>query len=235
MSSKVSTRVLIWDLPTRVFHWVLAFSFFGAYLLAESERMRHIHVMFGYTVFALTMFRLLWGFIGSRYARFSSFAFGPRAVFDHVRGLATRSGPEHAGHTPAGSWAIWLMLALALITAASGYLYYNEVGGEAMEEVHEAAANAWLFVVFVHVAGVIVSSLVERRNLVLAMVTGYKTLARAPEKVRSASMLGVLMLTGVAAFWAVSVLSGGAFTGPSESTAAAADRSLSSHVDSDDD
>jgi cytochrome b len=208
MSNDVVTRVRIWDLPTRVFHWSLALSFFGAYLLAESERVRHLHVMFGYTVIALVAFRLVWGFLGTRYARFRSFAFGPRAVVNHLQGLVRRDGPEHIGHTPAGSWAIWLMLLLALVTAVSGYLYFNDIGGDAMEEVHEVAANAWLFVVFVHVAGVIVSSIAERQNLARAMVTGYKKLGGTIANVRNASIIGAMMVAGIALFWGTTTVSG---------------------------
>jgi cytochrome b len=237
MSSDVATSVRVWDLPTRVFHWSLALSFFGAYLLAESERVRHLHVMFGYTVLALVLFRLVWGFLGTRYARFRSFAFGPHAVVDHLKGLARRDVREHAGHTPAGSWAIWLMLLLALITAVSGYLYFNEIGGEAMEEVHEVAANAWLLVVFVHVAGVIVSSVAERQNLARAMVTGYKRLGSAASNVRNASMIAVLMLAGISLFWGATTLSGRAPVLPSWAGTHALVESarLSSDHDSEDD
>lgn len=237
MSNDVITRVRIWDLPTRVFHWSLALSFFGAYLLAESEHVRHLHVMFGYTVIALVVFRLAWGFLGTRYARFRSFVFGPRAVVDHLKGLARRDVPEHTGHTPAGSWAIWLMLLLALVTAVSGYLYFNEIGGEAMEEVHEVAANAWLFVVFVHVAGVIVSSIAERQNLARAMVTGYKKLGGAAANVRNASIIGAMMMAGIALFWGTTIVSVRAPTLPSWAGTHALVESprLSSAHDSDDD
>jgi cytochrome b len=237
MSTDVVTRVRVWDLPTRVFHWSLALSFFGACLLAESERVRHLHVMFGYTVIALVVFRLVWGFLGTRYARFRSFAFGPRAVVNHLKGLARRDVPEHTGHTPAGSWAIWLMLLLAPVTAVSGYLYFNEIGGEAMEEVHEVAANAWLFVVFVHVAGVIVSSIAERQNLARAMVTGYKKLNGAVANVRNASIIGALMVAGIALFWGTTTVSGRAPALPSWAGTHALVESprLSSEHDSDDD
>jgi cytochrome b len=201
MSGQTESKQRIWDLPTRVFHWTLAISFFGAYLLSESERVRHFHIMFGYTVLALVAFRVVWGFIGTRYARFNSFAFGPRAVGKHVQGLLRRDGVHYVGHTPAGSWAIWAMLGLAVVTAGSGWLTLNEVGGEAFEEVHEVAANAWLFMVFVHVAGVIVSSLVERANLPRAMVTGFKNLKENVGSVRNMSVLGVLMLITVSTFW----------------------------------
>lgn len=237
MTRDVSRKVRVWDLPTRVFHWGLGLSFAGAYLLAESERVRHFHVMFGYTVLALVVFRLLWGFVGSRYARFSSFAFGPRAVVEHVRGLVRRDVPEHPGHTPSGTWAIWLMLGLAAMAGVTGYLHLNEIGGEAMEEVHEFAANAWLVLVFVHVAGVLVSSFAERQNLVRAMVTGYKRLSISAEGVRNASVLGVLMLMGVIGFWGATVLSGGDLILPADSgeTVASVAHPLSSHEDSDDD
>lgn len=237
MSNEAAPSVRVWDLPTRVFHWSLALSFFGAYLLAESERVRHLHVMFGYTVLALVAFRVVWGFLGTRHARFRSFAFGPRAVLDHLRGLARRDIREHAGHTPAGSWAIWLMLSLALVTALSGYLHFREIGGEAMEEVHEVAANAWLLVVFVHVAGVIVSSIAERQNLVRAMLTGNKRLSGAASSVRNASPLALLMLAGIALFWGATTLSGRTPALPSwasTDTPAESPR-LSSDHDSDDD
>jgi cytochrome b len=209
-----SRAVRIWDLPTRVFHWTLAVSFFGAYLLAESDAARHFHVMFGYTVLGLTLFRLLWGAIGTHHARFASFAFGPRAVLAHLRGLARRDLQEHAGHTPAGSWAIWLMLGLALVTAATGWLQLHEYGGDAIEEAHEIAANLWMLVVFLHVAGIIVSSVIERQNLPRAMITGRKTLRGPADSVRNLAVLGVLMIAAAAGFWIATALTDGALVLP---------------------
>jgi len=132
-------------------------------------------VALGYTVLALVGFRLLWGLVGTRYARFRSFAFGPRRVLTYVNSLFTGAPQHYVGHNPVGSWGIYALLALSLLAGASGYATYNEIGGHAAEEVHEALANALLFVVFVHVCGVLVSSLVHRENLVRAMLTGYKS------------------------------------------------------------
>jgi len=73
-------RVRVWDLPVRLFHWLFALSFLGAFVTAESERLRDVHVVLGYTMLALIAFRLLWALVGSRYARLSSFAYGPREV-----------------------------------------------------------------------------------------------------------------------------------------------------------
>ena len=167
-----ATKRLIWDLPTRVFHWALAGSFLGAYLLAEQDELRSLHVMFGYTVAGLIAFRLLWGLIGSTHSRFRDFSYSPMEAIRYLRDLATGRARDYDGHNPAGSWAIYGLLAVAAATAATGWLHYNEIGGEALEELHEVLANAWLVLVAVHVAGVIVGSLAHRRNLVATMITG---------------------------------------------------------------
>ena len=171
----MTTRILVWDFPTRVFHWLLAASFAGAFLTAESERFRDVHVLLGYTMLGLIGFRLVWGLIGTRYARFSAFAFGPSKVAAYLKSLLTGSPQHYVGHNPAGSWVIYGLLLLGLVSGATGYAVYNQTGGEWLEELHEGAANTMLALVAVHVAGVLVSSLLHRENLVRAMINGYKT------------------------------------------------------------
>ena len=167
-------RIRVWDLPVRLFHWLFALSFLGAFVTAESERLRDVHVVLGYTMLALIAFRLLWAFVGSRYARLSSFAYGPRDVLRYLRSLLTSRPLHYLGHNPAGSWVIYLLIVLGSAAGASGYATYNDMGGEWLEELHEGAANAMLALVFFHLAGVAVASLLHRENLVRAMVTGYK-------------------------------------------------------------
>jgi len=208
---------MIWDLPTRVFHWALAGSFLGAYLLSEHDAARNFHVMFGYTVAGLLLFRLLWGFVGSRHARFADFTYGPAAALRYLRDLAAGRARDYEGHNPAGSWAIYALLALAAATAVTGWLHYNEVGGEGLEEVHEVLANAWLVMVVVHVAGVIVGSLAHRRSLVAPMITGYRRDARegdapgaaAVPATRPGWVLGSALLAAVLGFWTWSASTGG--------------------------
>jgi len=195
------SRILVWDLPTRLFHWLLAASFAGAFLTAESERWREIHVMLGYTMLGLVAFRLVWGLVGTRYARFASFAYGPRAVLTYVKSLLSRSPQHYLGHNPAGSWAIYGLLALSALAGASGYATYNDIGGHAMEEVHEAIANGLLALVMVHVAGVLASSLRHGENLVRSMITGYKTGACAAGIRYRHRILGAALVGTVAAFW----------------------------------
>jgi len=195
-------RILVWDLPTRVFHWLLALSFLGAFVTAESERYRDIHVALGYTMLGLVAFRLLWGLIGTRYARFSSFPIAPRRVLGYLKSLFTRSPQHHVGHNPAGSLAIYAILALALLAAATGYGAYEEIGGEWLAELHEAAANAMLGLVLIHIGAVIVSSLIHRENLVAAMLNGYKK-GRAGDGIRMKHwFVGAAVLVATLGFWA---------------------------------
>lgn len=204
-----TSRILVWDLPVRLFHWMLAGAFAGAYVLSESERLRAVHVTLGWTVLGLVAFRLVWGFVGSRWARFASFAYGPRAVGAYLRELAAGRPPRHVGHNPAGSWAIWAILGLAALTGITGWCTYEGIGGDALEELHEGLASTWLVVVALHVAGVVVSSWLHRENLVRAMVTGYKDGAAAESAGAPRWLAGATLAVVVAGFWTWSALAGG--------------------------
>ena len=168
----------IWDLPVRVFHWMLVLTFAGAFVTAESERVRDVHVALGYAFAGLVAFRLAWGIVGSRHARFASFLRGPRAVMRYLASLVTRAPEHHDGHNPAGGWAIVAMLALGAVIAASGYAIYADAGPHVIEELHEGAAEAMLALVVLHVIAVIASSVLHRENLVAAMITGDKPAPR---------------------------------------------------------
>jgi len=167
-------RIRVWDLPTRLFHWLLAVSFAGAWLTAESERWRDVHVALGYTFAGLIAFRLVWGLVGSRYARFSSFVSGPGAVKRYLLSILRMRPEHHVGHNPAGGWAVLALLGLGLVTAFTGYATYNDYGGHWLEEVHEGAASVMLGLVLVHIGAVLLSSLIHRENLVRAMLDGFK-------------------------------------------------------------
>jgi cytochrome b len=194
-------RILVWDIPTRIFHWSLALSFLGAFLTAETERYRDLHIALGYIMLVLLVFRLAWGFIGTHYARFSSFLFKPAEIVAYVRSLLARQPQHFLGHNPAGSVAIFLLLGLGLLAAVSGVMLYYEVGGkEAFEELHEGAANFMLLIVAIHIAGVVVSSVLHRENLVRSMITGYKNGDASAGIRRTYAWLGVIMAAIIAAF-----------------------------------
>ena len=167
-------RIRVWDLPTRLFHWLLAGTFAGAWLTADSERWIGVHVTLGYTFAGLIAFRLLWGFVGTRHARFSSFVKGPRAVLAYFGSILKGKPQHHVGHNPAGGWAILALLGLGIVTSVAGFLTYQDYGGHWLEELHEGAASAMLGLVFVHIGAVAVSSLLHKENLIRAMITGLK-------------------------------------------------------------
>lgn len=194
-------RILVWDAPVRVFHWLLAACFAGAYLSAESERWRLLHVTLGWTFGGLLVFRLLWGLVGPRHARFANFVKGPAAVARYLRALAGGRPEHHVGHNPAGALAIVAILGLGLALVASGWATYEEVAGEWTEDLHEALGNGLLAIVGVHVLGVIVSSRMHHENLVAAMVTGRKQ-GTPQEAIRHAwRSVAALMLAAVLGFW----------------------------------
>lgn len=201
VAAAVSRPILVWDVPVRVFHWLMVLSFAGAYLTADSERWRLLHVTLGYTMAGLVVFRIVWGLMGTRYARFSSFVRGPKAVARYL-GSMLRGRPEHhTGHNPAGALAIVALLTLALAVTASGWGTYNDISGEWLEEVHEAAANLMLGLVGVHVVAVLLSSWLHKENLVRAMITGRKP-GLPEDGIRSAwRTVAVLMLAAVLGFW----------------------------------
>ena len=174
MSSE-TTAVRVWDLPTRIFHWSLVASFATAFLTSESEKLRDIHVLAGYSLAGLIVFRLLWGFVGGAHSRFADFLPTPRKVVDYIKSLMNGEPQHHVGHNPAGAVAIFALLGLGVASAASGWAVYEDMGGNVMEELHEVASNGMMAVVVIHIAGVIVSSWLHRENLVRAMITGWKT------------------------------------------------------------
>src|SRR3989338_4579367 len=197
----MSQRILVWDVPIRVFHWLLVLSFCGAYLTAESERYRDIHVVLGYTLLGLIGFRLLWGFFGTRYAQFRSFLFKPGEIAAYSLSLLKGKPAHYIGHNPLGSVSIFLLLGLGISSGVTGVILFENVGGDVVEEFHEFVSNGMLAVVLIHLAGVVVISVLHRENLARAMVTGFKS-AKAYQGVRrSYAWLGVIMLTAVVAFW----------------------------------
>jgi cytochrome b len=199
--SPASRRILVWDLPTRIFHWALAGSFVVAFVTADSERWRDVHVLAGYTMLALVAFRVLWGIVGSRYARFASFPPAPRRAIAYLRDLIAGRAPSVTGHNPAGAIAIYALLATALLAGITGLAVFNDIGGHALEEVHEVAANAMLALVGLHLLGVLVGSLAHGENLAKSMLTGYKTGA-AGDAIRGRRVTAAAVLVAaIVALW----------------------------------
>lgn len=181
------TPVRIWDLPTRLFHWSLVLLVVFSVATAKvGGNWMDWHMRSGYAVLALLVFRLLWGFAGSRYALFAQFVRAPRAVLAYLR--APRGvGERHAGHNPLGGWSVLALLAALLVQAATGLFANDEIATEGplsklvsgataslMTKIHLLNQNAIYALVALHLAAIAYYFFAKRENLVVPMVTGDK-------------------------------------------------------------
>jgi cytochrome b len=173
----MASTVRVWDPFVRVFHWSLVASFALAWLTAEEAK--SIHIWAGYAAGALIALRLVWGVIGTRYARFEQFVRSPIAVAAYLRDVVTGREARYLGHNPVGGLMILALIAAMAAVCATGYLQTTDAfwGVDWVEGVHEGAASLLLGLVGIHVLGVVVTGFKHRENLVRAMVTGRK---RAP-------------------------------------------------------
>lgn len=173
---QVLTRV--WDPFVRLFHWSLALSFATAWLTRHSSA--DIHHLAGYAAGALVMLRLIWGFLGTPYARFSQFVRAPRTIVAYLGAIATGREARYIGHNPAGG-AMVVVLMLAMGGAAlTGWLMTTDefFGVSWVEHLHNLLGNGLLLLVLAHLMGVALASIRHRENLVGAMISGRK---RPPE------------------------------------------------------
>jgi cytochrome b len=174
--SVAAANIRVWDLPTRLFHWLLVAAVALAFLSSEEDSALAVwHQAAGWVAALLIVFRLVWGFVGGEHARFMDFL-RPGQIGPHVRALLARKVEPELGHNPLGATAIVAILALVAATVAMGALMTQ--GGEG--DLHEAITYGLLVLVGVHVVAVVVMSLASRENLVRAMVTGSKAASRHP-------------------------------------------------------
>lgn len=211
--------IKVWDIAIRVFHWTLFVCYAIAFI--SSENILKLHVIFGYSVLFLVLFRILYGFVGTKYARFSDFLCPLAQIADYLKGLLIGRPKHYVGHNPAGGWMIVILLLSLLALTLTGLKAYGIKGhsplakheisfmtnafadsddkedhdehdshdrrskkdhrtekDEFWEEVHETIAYFTIFLVSIHIMGVLIASIVHRENLIKAMITGRKQLIR---------------------------------------------------------
>ncbi|MGH9485794.1 MAG: cytochrome b/b6 domain-containing protein [Terriglobales bacterium] len=201
-------KIVIWDAPTRLFHWLAAALVLAAYVTWRLNWMDW-HDWTGYGLLALVLFRLLWGFFGSESALFSRFLASPRAVIRYLAHALRREPDRQAGHNPAGGWMVLLMLALLLGETLTGIYVNNEVAVEGpltelvpvrladlITDLHNIFWQLLLAAVVLHVVAVIVYWAAKRQNLVLPMISGRKTLPPGVAPPAMAGPLRALLLLG---------------------------------------
>ncbi len=170
-------RVRIWDPVVRVFHWTLALSLAVAWLSANV--FEAVHVWAGYAAGALVLVRLVWGFVGTPYARFAHFVRSPGTVLDYLGAILRRAERRYLGHNPAGGAMIVALLLATAATAFTGWLLTTDAywGVKWMQHVHNVLAHGLLLLVGLHVVGVLLACYRHRENLIAAMVRGTKRAA----------------------------------------------------------
>lgn len=173
--SPVTVRV--WDPMARIFHWSLVGLFAFAFL--TGDEWQQPHEVAGYVIAGLIAFRVVWGFIGSRHARFANFLYGPSTVVGFVTDTVRMKARRYLGHNPAGGLMVIGVLFVVAVISLTGWMMTTDAywGVGWVEEAHEAAAFAALGLIGLHIGGVIVASLEHGENLVRAMITGQKRAA----------------------------------------------------------
>jgi cytochrome b len=166
----------VWDPFIRVFHWSLVLMIAAAW--STGDFWQRAHEAAGYIALGLVAARIVWGFTGPRFARFSDFVCRPSAAFGYLRDVVAGNAKAYLGHNPAGGLMILALLATIVALGLTGWLATTAAfrGAEWLEEAHEVLANGLLALIVLHVAGVIFTSIHEGRNLTRSMFTGRKRL-----------------------------------------------------------
>ncbi|GJQ29183.1 MAG: hypothetical protein HBSAPP03_10670 [Phycisphaerae bacterium] len=202
------TRTLIWDLPVRIFHGLLVAGLGSAGVIAlaldDDSALFPYHALIGLTLALLVALRIVWGFVGTRYARFGSFWFSPRAVVAYMKGASRGGGTRHLGHNPASAYVILLMLLLVAALAVTGVLLGR--GYEGVKDIHEVCAYALAAAAGVHVLGVALHTIRYRENITASMVHGRKQ-ADPGAGIPSARPMAAVVLVLLAGAWAWALVS----------------------------
>jgi cytochrome b len=210
-------KVLVWDAPTRLFHWLAAALVAAAYGTWRLNWMDW-HAWVGDALLALLIFRLLWGILGSETARFSAFLTGPHQVAHHLARALRREPDSQIGHNPAGGWMVMLLLALMLAETLTGIYVNNDVADQGpltelvpapianlITDLHSILWQALVAAVALHLIAILVYGVAKRQNLVLPMITGRKRLPETIGQPRLAGPARALLLFACSALAAAAL------------------------------
>lgn len=215
MAPPPSSRIRVWDLPTRLFHWILVLTVIGSVLTIKlGGNWVEVHFWCGYVALTLILFRLAWGFVGPRYARFASFLYAPREIRAYARGLLGR-GPasRYPGHNPLGALSVFALLVSLAFQAASGLFANDDIAsegplarfiGKALSDRitgwHHLNEKILYLLVALHVAAIVYYAVRKKEPLVQAMLIGDKEgLPQDAARDGAAVRIGALALLGLAA------------------------------------
>ena len=179
---------LIWSLPTRIFHNLLIFLVLLVFITSDFDSLLKYHAIVGFTIGSLIIFRIAWGFLDVRYSKFKDFNFNLNDLKSYMFNIFGDK-KQYLGHNPASSWAIVAMFLFALLSILSGIVVYGIQEGmgilsflnismlkdiDLFEDIHELAANSFMAIIFIHIAGVVIDRFLHNSKAVESMITGYK-------------------------------------------------------------
>jgi cytochrome b len=196
---------LVYDLPTRIFHWLFSGLFLTAFVIAKTidddSPIYSWHMLAGLTLSFVVILRILWGFLGTQHAKFSGFALNPMDLLAYFKGILKGEKRRWAGHNPASSWAAIAMMVMALGLGITGYLMTSGSNKEDFEDIHELLANGFIIVVIMHVAGIILHTMRFKEMISLSMVDGKKADIVQDQTISSSKNgIGIVLIALVVAF-----------------------------------
>lgn len=186
---------LVWDLPLRLFHWLLVLSIAASWATAKAGiEWTEIHFLLGYWTAGLLIFRLVWGFVGPKHARFASFIPSVKAVFLYLRGFLGGNGKQAVGHNPMGALMVFAILAIVGVQVGTGLFASDDILfsgpfnalvdgklSETITRLHNFNFDIILFLIFAHISAVLIYLFKKKQNLIWPMITGKKSKDIVPE------------------------------------------------------
>lgn len=214
---------LVWDLPLRLFHWLLVLGMGASWATAEAgfEWMK-VHIYLGYWTLGLIIFRILWGFVGPRHARFAGFLHGPTGIWRYARGLAAGTMIHTAGHNPLGGISVIVMLVLVGFQAVTGLFATDDIvwtgpynaavsdrTADTLTRLHHANFNIVLAAVALHIMAIAFYFIFKKQNLIAAMLHGKKPASAVPaeEAITKSEVVKALIVVAISAglvYWLIS-------------------------------
>ncbi len=182
------TYIVVWDLPTRLFHWLIVVLVFTCVVTGKiGVDWLNVHMICGYGVLTLLLFRLSWGFVGGYHARFANFVRSPVTVVQYAANMMRKDGPRHLGHNPLGGWSVMAMLGALLLQASTGlftnddiftegplYPLVSKAASDFLTRIHRFNADIIGVLVAIHILAILFYLVVKRENLIKPMITGTK-------------------------------------------------------------
>ena len=206
--SEPQQTITVWDIPTRIFHWlIVALFLFQWFSMEFMDDWMEYHELAGYAFLTLLLFRLVWGFIGPEYVRFSHFLHSPRIILNYSKSIFDRNAAPHAGHNPLGGLSVLVLLLLLLVQAISGLFmtddilfygpYYNSVSDETqklMSRLHHMSFDMLVWLIALHIVAVLFYVFFKKQSIVAAMIHGRKNVGDGNSIGGSKLLVAVIVL-----------------------------------------